>query len=556
MNIHQLSVACFDEPTLDQNLAKGIPHLEMKNAMDEINACGEEINRLGLEDFRYVGCSLTSPINTLQRNIFRATDKSSGQERIELKLDRNLSYMVDLNFEFQGQPLPPANVRIPAIDPGGKFVLWGKTNFAKSVLMDKGVNVAKGGIYVPLNKTSFNMERTSYPFKVNGSLMQDNVIIGNPHKGKNNKPGKSPEKITRTQNIFLYLLAKYGWTGTMDKLGTKLELVEGESYEAVYQEYYPKGYMVLGASGVKEQCGLNIADWVVPNIYILYKGDIGLASEEYRKISMIAANFYYIADKTTRYLDISLMEDTTYWYNILGRFIFYREGKPGSWYTDEGERHMLNSMDKLLDARGARQLNQDGIECEDMYDIFRWVLVNEKEIYSTIHPSDISRKRLTSIQYLLRYILHPLTQLSYDLIDKIGADGKLTGIPTAIKASKLIRKNIGEGGIRTLSRKEHGECESLESPSGNMFITSTRAMIDQTRAKGGGKEFGHMYNPGNTLHPSKVTRARVAGVEKATPSGATQLNALLTEAQARGGNLEPWLLEVEDFLTECLNEDF
>lgn len=48
----------------------------------------------------------------------------------------------------------------------------------------------------------------------------------------------------------------------------------------------------------------------------------------------------------------------------------------------------------------------------------------------------------------------------------------------------------------------------------------------------------------------------MAGVEKATPSGATQLNALLTEAQARGGNLEPWLLEVEDFLTECLNEDF
>lgn len=528
MNIQALSATYFDKPEMSEVMTMGVAYHEAKSSIDEITAACQDLNRIGFRDFKFSHVSLTSPIDTVARSVFE--DKARGDDtRKLLKMDRDLTYMVDIHFEFMGTPLKTvANVRVPYVAPGGKIVMGGKTSWTKSILVDRGVNLAKGGIYIPIDGPSFNMDRSTHSYRVNNTLEADNVIIGNPHNGKANKQGKGSDKISETQNIFLYLLAKYGWTETCKRMGVELELVTADSYKDAVDEYFPKGYMVFGSSGIKPTSGLPKDQWEEPKIFILHRGDIPRTDPKYTAVATVVANFYYIADKTQQYLSLDIMDDTDFWCNILGRFIFYRVGANGSWYTDAGYNHIINSMDKLLDNRSRRRLNMDGIECDDMYDIITWVITNEREIFANIRYSDISRKRLTVIRYLLRYIVDEINHLGYKLLGRVGdTPGVFENKVTEDNLIKWIRDHLREGTISRLRRTEHGEVESMESPCSNMIICNTSSMKDQTKAKTTVRDRNAIYEPQNRFHPSKFSKARIDGISAADPGGATCANMMI-----------------------------
>ena len=556
MNIHNLSATYFDEPKFDETIIKGIPYTEMQNAMEEISSAAKDLNRMGIKDFRFVKVSLTDPLKEVQRSIFPSRTTGVKTARQVLKLDRNLTYMINFHFEFQGQELDVANVRIPLLQPGNKFQMWGKNYFARSVLVDRGVNLAKNELFIQLDRTSFSMARTTHPVIYNKALTCDTVLTGNPHRGRDNKKGKGDDKIKATQNLFLYLLAKYGWTKSIEMMGTNLTVVKGTSYDAVFEEYYPKGYTVYGSSGIKTSDGGKKLDWAEPDIFILYKGDLGIGTDEYNVVSLIVANFFYVADRITDMLTIDDMEDTNFWSNILGRFIFYRADKPGTWYTDEGNNHLNKSIDSLIDSRTRRRLLSDGIDIEDTYDLFIWLMLNEREVYANVHPSDISRKRVTTIRYLLSYVIDNINSLGYKLLGRTNNQGEFEIAMNHRKLNKLIRDWLKEGTIRGLVKKDHGEVVTLESPSTNMFITNTRALLDQTKVRHPTKEYNHMYNQDNMLSASKVTRCRPDGIDS-TPSGATQINPLtLDMSKDTAMDVLPWVQEVEDKLDSDLKGVF
>lgn len=338
-------------------------------------------------------------------------------------------------------------------------------------------------------------------------------------------------------------------------MGVELKIVEGDSYDEVFQEYYPKGYTVFGSSGIKTSGGKK-SEWYPPKMYLLYKGELPITGDEYRVVGLTVANFYYIADRIPTYLSLDSIEDTEFWTNILGRFIFYSAGKPGHWYTEEGQNHLTKSVDTLLDLKAQRQLMDDGIDVKDMYDLISWVILNEKELYAHVHPSDISRKRITTMRYLLSYLTNRINLLGYKLLGRTGTDGKFEVAMNKRKLDTLIREHIKEGTIRELTHETHGEVETIESPSASMYITNTRQMLDQTKVKGSTKERNHMYNQGNVLHPSKVTRARIDGIDKSTPSGSTQINPYLDMSQNTGMDIPPYLQLIEDKLKEDLREEF
>ncbi len=557
MNLSQISNSYFDEPRFDRNIIMGISFTEMQQAMHEIEAAAKDLNRLGIKDFQFVKCTLTDPLKEVQRSIFPSRTGRGEKPKYVLKLDRNGTYMINFHFQFQGKDLDIAYSRVPNVLPGGKFFMWGKNYFVQNILVDRGINLAKNELFVRLDRTSFSMARSTHPFMHNGELTCDNVLTGNPHRGNNNKPGKSPEKITATQNLFLYLLAKYGWTGACKMMGADLTMVEGDSYEDVYNEWYPKGYTVFGSSGIKTSDGGKKSEWNPPRQYLLYKGDLEIGTEERNVVYLTVANFYYIADRIPSYLSLDVIEETYFWQNILGRFIFFREGKTGQWYSEEGENHLTNSIDTLIDVRTQRQLMADGIDVEDTYELMRWLILHEKEVYANVHPSDVSRKRITTIRYLLSYIVDNINRLGYKLIGRTDENGNFDQTMNAKKLNSLIREWIKEGTIQQLKKADHGEVVTIESPSSNMFITNTRALKDQTKVKGSNKERNHMYNRDNILHESKLTRCRVDGIDSSTPSGSTQVNPLSIDTSRNTAmDIPEWLQEIEDKLGKELKGEF
>ncbi len=557
MDLNAISNMYFDERQFDKNLVKGIPYMEMKDALEILTASGKDLNRLGIKDFEFVKCELTSPLKEVQRSIFPSKKIGVKTDKQVLKLDRNGTYMIDWHFAYKGVALDVTHTRVPLLQPGGKFVMWGKNNFVRSVLVDRGVNLAKNELYVRLDKTSFSMSRTTHPFYINKILQCETVLIGNPHVCKTNKTGKGHDKIRATQNLFLYLLAKKGWKGAMDYMGVDLELVEGDSYDDVYSKYYPQGYTVFGPSGFKTGDGGLMADWYPPKMFILYKGDLTIGSEEHTKVSMCVANFYYIADRIPVYLNVDIIDDTTFWCNILGRFIFYTPNKTGQWYSDAGLNHLVNSMDILIDERTRRRLAIDEIVVDDAYELFTWLIINEREVYANVHPSDVSRKRITTMRYLLSYIIDDINTLGYNLLGRTDADGNFKADITPVRLNKVLRTRLKEGTMRSLTGSRHNEVVSLESPSSNMFITNTRALLDQTKVKSGTKEHNHMYNKENFIHASKMTRCRMDGIDSHSPSGATQINPLSVDMSTDTAlTIEPWLEEIEAKLTKDLQGEF
>lgn len=559
MNLHQLTTKYIDEPRFDKNIARGIPFAEMEYALEEIEAAARDLNRKGIRDFEFVKCTLTDPLREVQRSIFpsRSRDATKSPKRT-IKLDRNLTYMISFHFRYKGKDLDVAHVRVPYVEEGGKFVMWGKNYFVRSVLVDRGVNLAKNELFIRLDRTSFSMARTTHPFYHNKMLNCDNVLTGNPHHGgNNNKKGKGDDRITAVQNLFLYPLAKYGLTKTLEMFGADLEVVQGNSYEEVFNEYHPRGYSVFGSSGIKTSDGGKVADWKEPDLYLLYKGDLAIGSDEYNVIAIVVANLYYIMDRIPSYLSMDILDDTEFWTNILGRFIFYRADKTGAYYSEQGNTHLVKSIDGLIDGRTHRQLVADGINVSDTYELFIWLILNEREVYANIHPSDVSRKRITSLRYLLSYILDHINRIGYRLEGRTDENGVLDERLNHARLNELIRTWLKEGTIRTLVHKDHGEVETLESPSTNMFITNTRALLDQTKVRGSAKERNHMYNRDNILHGSKLTRCRVDGIDSSTPSGSTQVNPLSVDtSRTTALNIQPWLQAIEDKLNEDLKGDF
>lgn len=498
-----------DEPRFNKLLTEGYTFHQMKGQVEYLDRYMRSLMYTFPSEFEFHGITLTPAETEILESRIKMPSK---EHRVQSKFDTNRTFMVDFNFSVNGEKIRAAQLRLFNVTIGSEATMDGKNYFFNQVLTDRGINIQGNDLYVFVGRIKFTSTRESGIFIFDKTIIKENVVVAEIHKLKDKKKGKGIDRLPQSSSLFVYLMTRFGFTkGVKHYFNVDMQLVNGDSYEDVYEQYAPQGYHVLGSVGKKPN-GLHKDRWKDPDIFIITK------HEDEDLVAILGANFFYLYDAITTRVDINTIEDPELWVELCGRFIFFSADKNSQWYRTETKNHLVKSIDVLMSDESRRELNQDGIIVNDMYDLMAWLIMYENTCYTAYNPADINNKRFNSLRFTLAYATEAISSLSYAMARECNAEGNLRLPMSAKKASKLIRGIIKEGLIRSV-RSKNNEINTIQCPSDNRFIANTRKMLPQAKTHGGHKRRRPMFDPLNKLHESNLLISQVSGIFKADPSG-------------------------------------
>lgn len=511
MNLFQLSKKADDKPRFNPLITDNFAYHQLKDPIGVLRAQLQQIQSSFGDHLVLKKIRMAEPREEIRESYI--TRSMGGGPR--LKVDESNLFMVAIEFEYFGKPLRPAYVRLPYITRGGKLLMDGRLFFVTPVMVDRGVNLNKDGMYVPLNRAKYIYLRSTYPLLENDFLINDNILISELHTGKKNARDKGIGRMPIKPTIFIYLMLKYGFTKAVKHYFNQDVIVYEGTKEQAFVKYPRDKYVIYSSAGDKPR-RLHKERWSEPKLHIIFEGEAGSHS-----LSEIAVNFFYIYDAFTTFLDKESIESIDVWKYVAGHIIFnYPESNAK--LAERIDNHLMKSIDLLIDQDTRKELLIDGIDIEDSYDLFAWLIKNEKDTFINKNPASLENKRLVSTRYTLAPINNAVTLLSYAL------ENCKDNPPTHDKMESIIRGKLREGLIRDI-RKNNGEVNSLQCPTDNIWLNISRNVVPQSKAvRGSGRDAMLMYKPENLLHPSLLVYAQIDGMPKSDPTRKSMINPYLT----------------------------
>lgn len=519
MDIHSMLLDSPDEPRFTKKVVEGLAYHELKgwSQVEALETAMRGVSDTYLPGLLFEGITLAEPEEEVLAS-YITFGQSAVKTRTRLNMEKTNTYMVNFNFSFNGEKIK-ARVRLSHPRKGNRHLFDGKYIFLKNVAVDRGVNIKDGGLYLYIGKSNFVSYREQVRFIYNKFLEQDNVLVAEIHKARDKKKGSGENKIPRVPSLFAYLLAKEGFTSAVKShFGLDVLAVSGNSYEEVFDKYHLE-YDVYGSTNRKPR-NLHNNYWEEPSIYLLHKKD-----ENIDTMFTVVANFYYLYDALTTRIDLDNIEDEQTWVEMLGRFIFFKPDASATKYADISSEHLSRQVDKMLDRTSLRTLQIDGINVNNIYEVFSWLILNEKDLFNSQVTGEFSNKRFNTLRYFLQPVLYAINTLSFAM-DMDNRNGKV--YQGAREVQSLITSHLREGLIRSV-RRNNGEVDSLQSSSANMFIAATNQMITQTKTNKLAKHNGRMpmYNADNFMHESVYFNTQFIAMNKANPAGRNGVSPFL-----------------------------
>lgn len=501
-NINKLTKQPRFNPLITDNFA----YHQLKDPVAVLRAQLTQIQSSFGEHLKLKTIRMTDPREEIRESFI--TRSTGGGPR--LKLDDSNLFMVAIEFEYYGRPIKPAYIRLPYVLRGGKILMDGRVFFASPVMVDRGVNLHKDGMYVPINRANVTFKRQPYPILENDFIINENVILGELHTGDKGTRDKGFGLVTIKPTIFLYLLIQMGFTKAVKHYFDLDVIVVTGSKESIKAKYPRSRYVTYSSCGDKPR-RLHKDRWAEPSIHLVFEG------KEHHVFSEIAANFFYIYDNFVTYLDSESIESPDVWKYIAGHIIFNNPVSNAK-LAEMVDIHLTRSIDLLIDAGTRKELYIDGIDVVDSYELFAWLIKNEKASFINKDPSSLMDKRLVSTRYTLAPINRAITMLSYAL------ENCKDNPPTHDKMETIIRGRLKEGLIRDI-RKNNGEINSLQCSTDNIWLNVSRSVVPQAKASRSSKHDGMlMYKPENLLHPSLLVYGQIDGIPKSDPTRKSYIN--------------------------------
>lgn len=503
-------------PKMNDRVCNGIATEHMKNAdifIDE--RWSNTIAPLASMGLTYHG-GVRCPISEC---IEHAASRSSKGKRY-LELEKTDMYLMKYKLKLHGEELPPVYLYIPFISsPGGMLSIKG-SNFALApVPIDRAISVGEDQIFVNVGKDRFSFRRHLHYFFQNDVRVSEYVVWANIHHTKRaaKNRGNGPySHVHMDATPVLYLLSKYGFTGMMQRYGTK----NFEIGLDISENTHPSSKWTIFSS--TQSC---------PNTYkgglrsrALYQPTqikIAIKNKDMspRLISMMAGLFY-IMDHFPDRCNIEYMDDINHWRLILGHNTFNSQVIESRLLQDI-DTHM-NSIDGYIDNIVRRDLHSGGIntnDVNDIYDLFVYMIDHLPSLISqgAGNINTLYGKQLVVLPYVLTSLVKMIVNFSFSL--RPGAQRKLT--------YKDVEKSMR--GLKPKVAREMNSgnpvVTSVSSSSDNMLFKITTVMIQQNNCAGGGKKRQGNHNDTNTLLNASL--AEVASwnhLPKSSPSGYERIN--------------------------------
>jgi hypothetical protein len=513
-------------PKFNQELVDGLAVAEMEHVEDYVDRV-----------WRCVQPDL--PQGLVYHCIRRLTPKEEyfvnakrGQSPSTVEIARSNVYMVAFELSWQGQRLPDCYTYLPIVEDGGIMYIRGSMCSICPVLADTAISVGQDYIFIPIFRDRITYYRLQHHIKVDGVLDNRYVVWSNIHHDikKSTKAGGS--RIVTT--LPHYLFAKFGVTEAFRRYANAH--VKIGTAETITREQYPKDDWVICSSIHKRPLKLKDNNYVNPDVVI------AIPRQEWSETAAnLVTGFFYVADYFPRRVVAEDVDETYLWMVLLGISI-YGHGVSEGQLADKAEGH-LQSLDGYIDNEARKDLMEEGLIVEDIYDLFIYLIDNFTKRIVEAYPnlSSMYNKKLMVLRYVMKDLVANINLFMYRL--KANQKKALTLKDISERLNSEINPNI----ILRIN-SGHGEVDSgVSSPGDNKYFKITGRICKQVNSSGPRARTISLNDPANFLHPSIAECGSYLTPSGASPTGHERINPFVLLSPTR-------LIERRDSVRELLDD--
>lgn len=493
-------------PKFNPDIAGGYAVKDMEDADQYISRIAECASNDFPPEVEYVGLRPLTPYE--EANAIIKANKG-GERKKEIDIAQTDVTMSELAIRFQGDQILPRNINIPFVREAGTLWLGGSRGTIQPILADLVFSVVDNGLFVMLFRAKFTLKRANYTVLVDGESIPSFVVHGNIYQGAVDK-GKGVNKFTAT--IGHYLFCKYGVTETFKRFYDTDVIIE-KKRDGLSEEYPVEDFVFFTTQGlIPPDRRKTAASWRATDLVLIIPR---AAVEKNVGVSLLATHFFYVVDHYPERFDLSYIELPDTWRIIMGFVIQQAKENEGK-LLNKVDLH-LRSLDSYVDAESKKNLLQEGVKANDLYELFIHILETIQDRLQNDNSGSMWGK------YLLvkRYALSGITDSIFNFTWRLEKEQKsLRNNMLMWKLSTLITTNAFLG-----IQRDHGELNSVQYPGDNMIFKHTCVAIRQVNAviRKGTKSF-KPNDPANQLHSSILGAGSICNFNKKIPDGRGNLN--------------------------------
>lgn len=490
-------------PPINQVVTDGVAVREIRKVegyVDRIWRCAEEDFPEGL---KYLGFSHCTP----QEEYAVLVERPQST----LELARSDVYMVKYQLSWHGELLKPCYMYLPYVNDAGIVNIRGSVFSISPVLADKAISVVGDSIFIWLNRDRLTFNRVIQHFYANGERESVSVVHSAIHHlGKKAQKGAVRPVVRGVHTLAHYLFAKYGVTRTFSEKANT-DVVVGYA-ETVNAETYPPEEWIICSSTMRKPLRVRDRNYVGSSLLLaIRKADYNTAT------TSLIGGFFYVVDHFPQRIEPDYIDETQLWMVLLGHLIFGGDGSEGKLVEDISAH--LRSLDGYLDNESKQYLRSDDINCEDLYDLFMYVIESypTRVAQATSSLASMYDKRLM----VLRYVLSDITRAINTFMYRLNANTKK--VLTASDIRSLMDRLLKYNKIMEINRG-HGEVSGISSPGDNKYFKITSTVVPQTNSSGTRSKKGSLIDPANFLHCSFADVGNYLTPSKSVPTGQGRIN--------------------------------
>lgn len=499
-------------------VANGVAVSQMENALEYVDRAIQLIAKTFPPKLKYKGYrkgSVREEFNLLSA-------KKTAQHNIELAPSD--VYLIYLDFEWDGEPLPSRPVFFPFINKGGMFNLRGKKFTVMPVLADETISVSKDDIFVPFLSAKVTFKRIQYWYKIDGAQSSQYLVYSKIH---NHDPSKQPRRSTRANlsvkahaTMAHYLFCKFGVQGTFKKYyNTDVVITDGV---ADTEKYPTSEWAVCSSSQIKPR-SVRSKDYVPSNLKVLIKrSDLNNGT-----LGLLSGLFYVIDHYPSRFTEETLdntEDERRLWMIMLGHVIYRNKDSEGDLYLSMVDH--LESLDQYVDDMTRDGLERKGYLVTDLYDLMALLIFDFTEILLKTDPASMYGKVLAVNRYVLSDIIKTISIFRFKITSIKNRELTYNDINKYL--AMFIKPDVIYNNLSNISNK-HNEITSTQCAGDNIMFNYTSSLILQENSTGAKKRKAvtSFKDPAKFLHPSIAVAGSILALPKSEPTGRTVLNPYL-----------------------------
>lgn len=514
---------------MNPDFIEGLVKREMDDALHYLDRVFRSaFSSLG-SNVEYVGYRLARPDEEYRFKLKRNGGNTASKARYELA--RSDLRLAKFDFLIDGKATPPLLLYVPYCDETGLMHLRGTSHTISAVVEDPGVSITQDGCFFRVTCDKIVIRRTVHTIcKDEINIVQKrkrvqkhiNIPYGKIYRAKQQKANTN--KNPPMPSLPHYLFAKFGVTEAFRRFA-RVEVAYGNETDITPETHPDNEWTRYYSTKTNHPNNKRPAEWAPTTAAIAIR-----QINPSNLTEIMVAGYFYVADCYPHEFAPGFSDEPEHWRLMMGKMVFNRQVKHVQ--MSDYLRPHFESLDTYLDAMAKENLAEEGIVCEDIYEVMVYIIANLDTMINTVNLASVYGKKLAVLPYVLSPIVHGIFYTKFNLMQQCKqwdidtTTGERTMRFTEANLFDAFNRNLKPEVIYKVKGSDHGEISSIAAPGDNKLFKINNKLVLQQNASGGkGRpSTSPMSDDSKSLDVSIATANAFLHITKPDPSGRSIAN--------------------------------